>query len=146
MARFFHPALDRLDACGRAGADRLAVRLPPRGAISDSRRALYAEPARVVRESGSESLEISGSAHASARAIEAVFAEDFGRSVYLIPMSERRASLRTVDWVKDASVARFWPNRIVVGVTRAQAGGLRDLGFAFRHGFRGRFQEGRPDR
>ena len=46
-----------------------------------------------------------------------MFAEDFGRSVYLIPMSERRASLRTVDWIKDASVARFWPNRIVVGVS-----------------------------
>jgi cell division protein FtsQ len=68
-------------------------------------------------ENGSESLEISGSAHASAPAIQAVFAEDFGRSVYLIPMSERRASLRTVDWIKDASVARFWPNRIVVGVS-----------------------------
>jgi cell division protein FtsQ len=66
---------------------------------------------------GSESLEISGSAHTSARNIEAVFAEDFGRSVYLIPLSDRRAALRTVDWIKDASVARFWPNRIVVGVS-----------------------------
>jgi cell division protein FtsQ len=69
------------------------------------------------QESGPESLEISGSTHTSAHAIEAVFGEDFGRSVYLIPMSDRRASLRTVDWVKDASVARFWPNRIVVGVS-----------------------------
>jgi len=65
---------------------------------------------------GSESLEISGSTHASARAIQAVFAEDFGGSVYLIPLSERRASLRSVDWIKDVSVARFWPNRIIVGI------------------------------
>lgn len=65
----------------------------------------------------SESLEVSGAAHVSPRAIEAVFAEDFGRSAYLIPLSERRASLRTVAWVKDASVARFWPNRVVIGVT-----------------------------
>ena len=50
-------------------------------------------------------------------AIEAVFADDFGRSAYLLPLDDRRASLRTVDWVKDASVARFWPNRVVVGVT-----------------------------
>jgi cell division protein FtsQ len=66
---------------------------------------------------GPESLGISGSTHTSARAIQAVFGEDFGRSVYLIPLSDRRASLRTVDWIKDASVARFWPNRIVVGVS-----------------------------
>jgi cell division protein FtsQ len=66
---------------------------------------------------GAVSLAITGSTHASARAIQTVFAEDFGRSVYLIPMSDRRASLRTVDWIKDASVARFWPNRIVVGVS-----------------------------
>ncbi|HEY1758434.1 MAG TPA: FtsQ-type POTRA domain-containing protein [Bryobacteraceae bacterium] len=66
---------------------------------------------------GSESLEIAGSTHASAKAIQAVFAEDFGRSVYLIPISDRRDSLRNVDWIKDASVARFWPNRIVVGVS-----------------------------
>jgi cell division protein FtsQ len=66
---------------------------------------------------GSDSLNIAGSTHASARAIQAVFAEDFGRSVYLIPINDRRTSLRTVDWIKDASVARFWPNRIVVGVS-----------------------------
>jgi cell division protein FtsQ len=80
------------------------------------------------QESGSESLQISGSAHASARAIEAVFAEDFGRSVYLIPMSDRRASLRTVDWIKDASVARFWPNRIVVGVNERKPVAFVTLG------------------
>ena len=80
------------------------------------------------QESGSESLQISGSTHASARAIEAVFAEDFGRSVYLIPMSDRRASLRTVDWIKDASVARFWPNRIVVGVNERKPVAFVTLG------------------
>lgn len=65
----------------------------------------------------SESLEVSGAPHVSPRAIEAVFSEDFGRSAYLIPLSDRRSSLRNVAWVKDASVARFWPNRVMVGVT-----------------------------
>ncbi len=65
----------------------------------------------------SESLAVTGAAHVAPQAIEAVFADDFGRSAYLIPLDDRRASLRTVDWVKDASVARFWPNRVVVGVT-----------------------------
>ena len=62
-------------------------------------------------------LEISGAAHVSPRAIEAVFSDDFGKSAYLVPLSDRRATLRTVAWVKDASVARFWPNRVLVGVT-----------------------------
>lgn len=65
----------------------------------------------------SESFQITGATHVSSRAIEAVFSDDFGLSTYLIPLDDRRATLRTVDWVKDASVARFWPNRVVVGVT-----------------------------
>ena len=31
-------------------------------------------------------------------------------------LADRRATLRTVDWVKDASIARLWPNRVVVRV------------------------------
>jgi cell division septal protein FtsQ len=61
-------------------------------------------------------LEITGASHASRRAIEAVFAEDLGRSVYLMPIHSRRDTLRTVDWVRDASVARVWPNRVIVQV------------------------------
>jgi len=68
-------------------------------------------------ESGANTLEVAGAGHVSPQVIEDVFAEDFGRSVYMVPLSDRRASLRTVDWVKDASVARFWPNRVTVGVT-----------------------------
>jgi cell division protein FtsQ len=64
-----------------------------------------------------DSFVLTGATHASARAVEAVFAEDAGRSVYLVPLSDRRATLRTVDWVKDANVARLWPNQIVVSVT-----------------------------
>ena len=62
-------------------------------------------------------LEIAGAAHASERTIQAVFAEDAGRSVYLLPLADRRATLRSVDWVKDASVVRLWPNRVVVRIS-----------------------------
>jgi len=62
-------------------------------------------------------LEIMGASHASRRSIEAVFAEDQGRSVYLMPLGSRRDTLRTVDWVRDASVARVWPNRVIVRVS-----------------------------
>ncbi len=65
----------------------------------------------------SQVIRISGTSHASTRTIEGVFAEDFGRSLYLVPLDQRLATLRNVDWVRDASIARVWPNRLVVNVT-----------------------------
>lgn len=62
-------------------------------------------------------LEIHGAAHASASALEAAFRDDSGRSVYLMPLADRRVALRNVDWVKDAAVARVWPNRVLVKVS-----------------------------
>lgn len=73
-------------------------------------------------------LEIAGAAHASPRQIEAVFDVDLGRSVYLLPLSERRATLRAVDWIKDASIARLWPNRVVVKVTERKPVAFVTLG------------------
>ena len=67
-------------------------------------------------EGDQETLEISGASHASQRQIEAVFSEDSGRSVYLLPLNDRRTTLRAVDWVRDASIVRLWPNRVLVRV------------------------------
>ena len=78
--------------------------------LRDPRFALAGE----YSSDGAKSLEIEGATHVSARAVEAVFREDMGQSVYSIPLSERRASLRAVDWVKDASIARMWPNHLQV--------------------------------
>jgi cell division protein FtsQ len=78
--------------------------------IRDSRFALNGQ------DSGDGVLDVQGAQHASRRAVEAVFSEDLGRSVYLIPLSDRRAELKRVDWVKDASVARMWPNRLLIRV------------------------------
>ena len=61
-------------------------------------------------------LQVTGVHHSSIRAIEAVFAADAGQSLYLVPIEERLASLRTIFWVGDASVARVWPNRLLVQV------------------------------
>jgi cell division protein FtsQ len=61
-------------------------------------------------------LEITGAAHASRPAIEKIFADDQGVSVYLIPLAERRDAVRDVAWVREASVARVWPNRMIVRV------------------------------
>jgi cell division protein FtsQ len=68
-------------------------------------------------EASPQGVRITGVAHADRRAVEAVFVEDRGRSLYLVPMSQRLTELRGVDWVRDASVARIWPNRLVVNVT-----------------------------
>jgi len=54
-------------------------------------------------------IKIQGAQHASRRAIEAAFADDMGQSLYMVPLDGRRATLRTVDWVKDATVMRLWP-------------------------------------
>jgi cell division septal protein FtsQ len=62
------------------------------------------------------SLQITGAAHASRPAIEKIFADDEGVSVYLIPLAERRDAIREVAWVREASVARVWPNRVIVRV------------------------------
>lgn len=62
-------------------------------------------------------LEIRGASHASQRALEAAFRDDSGHSVYLMPLAGRRAVLRNIDWVKDAAVARVWPNRVLVKVS-----------------------------
>jgi cell division protein FtsQ len=61
-------------------------------------------------------LRITGVSHASMRAVENVFNEDVGRSLYLVPMKDRLESVRNVAWVRDASIARVWPNRLVIHV------------------------------
>lgn len=70
----------------------------------------------LVGPGDSSSLTIAGAAHASRPAIEKIFADDEGVSVYLIPLSERGNAVREVPWVRDASVARVWPNRVIVRV------------------------------
>lgn len=62
------------------------------------------------------SIHLQGVTFASARAVESVFSEDTGRSVYLLPLQSRRDTLRSIDWVKDATVARVWPNQVYVHV------------------------------
>jgi len=74
------------------------------------------------------SIEIAGAAHASRAQIERVFAIDLGRSVYLLPLTERRDTLRSVDWIKDASIARLWPNRVVVSVEERKPVAFLTLG------------------
>ena len=54
-------------------------------------------------------LEIHGAVYACRARIQSVFADDFGGSVFHIPLAERRRRLLAVDWVENASVSRVWP-------------------------------------
>ncbi len=65
---------------------------------------------------GNPALQIEGVGHASRDAILNAFTPDYGRSIYLLPLAERRRSLLAIDWVKDASVSRLWPDRVAVRI------------------------------
>lgn len=79
-------------------------------------------------EGDGDGIQIIGAAHASKSQIEKVFAIDLARSVYLMPLAERRDALRSVDWVKDASIARMWPNRVMVSVKERKPVAFLTLG------------------
>jgi len=82
--------------------------------IIDDPRFLLAGPPEPGVES--EHFQIAGAVHASEQQITSVFLRDFGKSVYLLPLEERRRRLLAIDWVAEATVSRFWPNRIVVRI------------------------------
>ena len=64
----------------------------------------------------SPSLHVDGIRYASRAQVLRAFAPDFGRSLYEVPLGERREQLRRLDWVRDASIARIWPNRLLVRI------------------------------
>jgi len=64
----------------------------------------------------SPSLEITGVQYASRIQVLRVFAPDYGRSLYMLPLKQRREQLRALDWVRDASIARIWPNRVIIHI------------------------------
>jgi cell division protein FtsQ len=64
----------------------------------------------------SPNLIVEGIHYASASQIRHVFAADFGRSLYLVPLQTRREQLLEIDWVEQASVSKIWPNTIKVWI------------------------------
>jgi cell division protein FtsQ len=63
-----------------------------------------------------DSLTVQGLKYASRWKVQRVFAADFDRSVFSVPLAERRRRLLAIDWVEDASVSRLWPDRLVVHI------------------------------
>src|SRR3984885_11703488 len=64
----------------------------------------------------SPNVELHGVKYASRQQILRLFESDYGRSLYLFPLATRRKTLLGVRWVHDASIARIWPNRVIVQI------------------------------
>ncbi len=62
----------------------------------------------------SPNLIVEGVKYASTSQIRHVFAEDFGRSLYLVPIQKRRLELLEIDWVEDATISKVWPGTLKV--------------------------------
>jgi cell division protein FtsQ len=63
-----------------------------------------------------DALTIQGLNYTQPGKVERVFTADFDRSVFSVPLAERRRRLLAIDWVEDASVSRVWPDRLVVQI------------------------------
>jgi len=61
-------------------------------------------------------IEVSGLEYTEVSQVLSNFTQDAGRSLYLLPLAQRRRELLSIDWVEDASVTRLWPNRLRVAV------------------------------
>lgn len=92
--------------------------------IADS-RFILAQPTDYGQES--PNLRIEGVTFASRPQVLKVFAHDLGRSVFLMPLNERRRSLLRLSWVRDASIVRLWPNRVIVRVTERRPAAFMGL-------------------
>jgi cell division protein FtsQ len=68
----------------------------------------------------SPNLTLEGIQYASASQVRHVFAKDFGRSLYLVPIEKRRQELLEIDWVEDATVSKVWPDTLRVHIRERQ--------------------------
>lgn len=76
---------------------------------------------RIAHEDeDAEAIVIRGARRAQPGALHRVFEPDRGRSLYELNPEKRRAHLRTVEWVRDASVRRIWPNRVAVDIVERE--------------------------
>lgn len=62
------------------------------------------------------SIQLVGLEYTQPEDVLELFRRDAGRSLYLLPLEQRRRELLAIDWVEDASVTRLWPNRLRVAI------------------------------
>jgi cell division protein FtsQ len=64
----------------------------------------------------SPNLIVEGIHYASASQIRRIFAEDIGRSLYLVPIQKRRRQVLEIDWVEDTTISKIWPKTLKVKI------------------------------
>jgi len=89
-------------------------------AARQAQRYVLGDPKFMLSSEDRFALTLQGANYASRAKLLRVFAGDFGRSIFGVPLDERRRRLLAVDWVEDASVSRIWPNRLLVRITERQ--------------------------
>jgi len=81
--------------------------------ISDPRMILPALPEGAT---SGPNFRVYGLTHAPEDQVVDVFQHDFHRSLYLCPIADWRIQLMRIEWVKEASVSRVWPNSLVIRI------------------------------
>jgi len=74
------------------------------------------DPQFLLSHDRRDALTVDGLRYASRAKVQRIFAEDADRSVFSVPLEERRRRLLALDWVEDAAVSRVWPDRVVVRI------------------------------
>jgi len=86
-------------------------------AARQAHRYVLTNPQFMLSSEDRHALILQGVTYAARAKLLRVFAADWGRSIFAVPLDERRRRLLAVDWVEDASVSRIWPNRLLVRIT-----------------------------
>jgi cell division protein FtsQ len=76
----------------------------------------FAASAEVFRVQDVDGVEVVGTQQVVAAAIQESFTEDVSRTVFAVPLGERRHKLEEISWVEAATVQRLLPNRLRVHV------------------------------
>jgi cell division protein FtsQ len=74
------------------------------------------DPQFILSRDRKDAITVQGLVYASRWKVQRIFAADFDRSVFSVPLGERRRRLLGIDWVEDASVSRIWPDRLVIRI------------------------------
>ena len=87
-------------------------------AVAGYKVSLYvtSDPQFTLSHDRKDALTILGLTYASRSKVQRIFAADFDRSIFSVPLAERRRRLLAIDWVEDASVSRVWPDRLVIRI------------------------------
>jgi cell division protein FtsQ len=86
-------------------------------AARQAHRYVLGDPQFMLSSEDPTALSVQGITYTARAKLLRIFAGDYGRSIFSVPLDERRRRLLAVDWVEDATVSRIWPNRLLVRIT-----------------------------